>query len=81
MRTARFAALFGGEGVALAAGALHDIGKCSREFAEYLNGCSAGQTGLRGPGHSTAGARIAATILHVPLNQPPNQTTPDPLPA
>lgn len=49
-RAAAFAAPFGAEQIARAAGLLHDIGKCSAEYQAYIrdNGPS--------PDHSTAGA-------------------------
>ncbi len=58
-RAAGFAELFGWGEAARVAGRLHDIGKCSAEFAEYLMRASEGEEGLRGPDHSTAGARVA----------------------
>ena len=49
-RAAAFAAPFGAEQVGLAAGLLHDIGKCSAEYQAYIR--IEGQS----PDHSTAGA-------------------------
>ena len=51
------------------AGALHDIGKCSVDFAEYINRSSAGQQGLRGPDHSTAGARTGEATYPFPFGR------------
>jgi CRISPR-associated endonuclease Cas3-HD len=68
-RAACFAAPFGWAGAARVAGALHDIGKCSVEFAEYIKRCSAGEEGLRGPDHSTAGARIAEKTYPFPFGR------------
>src|SRR4051812_16616988 len=56
---ATFAASFGWAEVARVAGLLHDIGKCSEEFLSYIQNSSAGVPGLRGPDHSTAGARAS----------------------
>src|SRR5437764_1452371 len=52
-----FAAVFGWEGMARAAGMLHDAGKASAEFQAYIRGERAG-----GVDHSTQGARIAETL-------------------
>jgi CRISPR-associated endonuclease/helicase Cas3 len=59
-RAADFAAAFGWNETARAAGLLHDIGKCSAAFQAYIarpRDDAAG--GPRGPDHSTAGARVA----------------------
>ncbi len=53
---ARFASIFGWQEAARAAGLLHDIGKVSLLFQDYL--CKSHVT--KGPDHSTAGAREAA---------------------
>lgn len=52
------AAPFGASQQALAAGLLHDIGKCSAAYQRYI----AGAVGSRGPDHSTAGAREAVAL-------------------
>jgi len=57
---ARFAAPFGWAGLAEAAGRLHDIGKCSTEYQNYIRLPRA--EGRKGPDHSTAGAREAARL-------------------
>lgn len=56
---ARFADRFGWAQAGRTAGLLHDIGKCSAEFQAYIRRSTAGEPGLRGPNHSTAGAREA----------------------
>lgn len=53
-RAAAFATLFGAGELARAAGLLHDIGKCSEAYQAYIRGQQ-----LKGPDHSTAGARAA----------------------
>lgn len=68
-RAAAFASAFGWMEAALVAGCLHDIGKCSVEFQEYIRRSSAGESGLRGPDHSTAGARVAEKLYPFPLNR------------
>lgn len=50
----RLAAAFGGEDWAEAAGLLHDIGKVSQAYQDYIR--RAGQELSKGPDHSTAGA-------------------------
>jgi CRISPR-associated endonuclease/helicase Cas3 len=52
-RAAEFAAHFGAEEIARAAGLLHDIGKCSDQYQKYIRGRAPS------PDHSTAGAQIA----------------------
>lgn len=68
-RAAHFASVFGWAEVARAAGLLHDIGKCSAEFGSYIERSSAGEEGLRGPDHSTAGARAAETTYPFPFGR------------
>lgn len=53
-RAAGFAEPFSSSRLALAAGLLHDIGKCSADYQDYIRGGQA-----KGPDHSTAGARAA----------------------
>ncbi len=48
---------------------LHDIGKCSNEFLAYITRSSAGEEGLRGPDHSTAGARVAEKAYPFPFGR------------
>lgn len=55
---ASFAARFGWAEVARAAGLLHDIGKVSAAFQNYLNQ-GRDPAAAKGPDHSTAGARAA----------------------
>ncbi len=52
-RAAEFAARFGAEEIARAAGLLHDIGKCSDQYQKYIRGRAPS------PDHSTAGAQVA----------------------
>lgn len=59
-RAASFAADFGFQGAAMAAGLLHDIGKASKEFQSYIGEPS--EPAMRGPDHSTAGAREATEL-------------------
>jgi CRISPR-associated endonuclease/helicase Cas3 len=54
---AEFAAIFGWEGMARAAGLLHDAGKASAEFQAYIHGDRPGSVD-----HSTKGARIATEL-------------------
>ena len=68
-RSAAFASAFGWQEVGRAAGLLHDIGKCSNEFLAYITRSSAGEEGLRGPDHSTAGARVAEKAYPFPLGR------------
>jgi CRISPR-associated endonuclease/helicase Cas3 len=68
-RAAFFAAPFGWAGMACVAGGLHDIGKCSAEFLNYIERASAGEEGLRGPDHSTAGARVAEKTYPFPFGR------------
>jgi CRISPR-associated endonuclease/helicase Cas3 len=56
---AEFADDFGWSEAARVAGRLHDIGKCSAEFLDYITAAQRSETRLRGPNHSTAGAREA----------------------
>lgn len=53
-RAAAFAEPFSSSKLAHAAGLLHDIGKCSADYQDYVRGGRA-----QGPDHSTAGARAA----------------------
>ena len=64
-RAARFAAPFGGEDFAYTAGWLHDVGKCSCVFADYLAACdSQGNSVARRlyqhRDHKRAGAVVAS---------------------
>jgi CRISPR-associated endonuclease/helicase Cas3 len=68
-RAAAFAAVFGWAHVARVAGLLHDIGKCSDEFFAYIKRSAAGEEGLRGPDHSTAGARVAEKTYPFPISR------------
>jgi CRISPR-associated endonuclease/helicase Cas3 len=68
-RAGTFAAEFGWAEVARLAGLLHDIGKCSSEFFAYINRSSAGEERLRGPDHSTAGARVAEKAFPFPFGR------------
>lgn len=49
---------FGWRAAAEAMARLHDIGKASEAFQRYI----AGEGGLKGPDHSTAGAREAQAL-------------------
>ena len=53
---------FGFGGLARLAGLLHDIGKCSDLFQAYIAADKASAEGVRGPDHSTAGAREALRL-------------------
>ncbi|MHB1103729.1 MAG: CRISPR-associated helicase Cas3' [Devosia sp.] len=68
-RAASFAAAFGWAEVMRVAGALHDVGKFSAEFADYIKCSSEGDVAPRGPDHSTAGARVAAASYPGPLGR------------
>src|SRR5262245_40598405 len=68
-RASAFATSFGWAEVARVAGLLHDIGKCSKEFSSYIRRSGAGVGGLRGPDHSTAGARVAENIYPLPYGR------------
>ncbi len=68
-QAAAFAAVFGWAPVARVAGLLHDIGKCSDEFFAYIKRSAAGEEGLRGPDHSTAGARVAEKKYPFPIGR------------
>lgn len=57
-KCAEFASIFGWAEAARIAGLLHDLGKCSVEFQTYISQSTEGGK-LRGPDHSTAGAREA----------------------
>ncbi|WP_218831184.1 CRISPR-associated helicase Cas3' [Acetobacter syzygii] len=54
-RAAGFASPFGCAALAEAAGLLHDLGKASEEYQDYIS-----KQAAKGPDHSTAGAREAA---------------------
>ncbi|TCZ53904.1 CRISPR-associated endonuclease Cas3'' [Roseicella aquatilis] len=56
---ADFAAAFGWPEAARAAGLLHDIGKVSGAYQAYIATPRSEGTGVKGPDHSTAGARAA----------------------
>ena len=63
-RAREFAAPFGAGDVAYLAGLLHDVGKFSLEFQEYLRSCHEAKIHdlpepSRGPDHSSAGSVIA----------------------
>jgi CRISPR-associated endonuclease/helicase Cas3 len=60
-RAAEFAESFGWAHAARVAGRLHDIGKCSAAFQDYIRRGRGDGEPTRGPDHSTAGARVAAT--------------------
>jgi CRISPR-associated endonuclease/helicase Cas3 len=68
-RAAAFAQVFGWASAARVAGHLHDIGKCSNEFFDYIKRSAAGEEGLRGPDHSTAGARVAEKRFPIPMGR------------
>lgn len=59
-RAAEFAARFGAEEIARAAGLLHDIGKCSDQYQKYIRGMAPS------PDHSTAGAQVAVRRYAAP---------------
>ncbi len=60
-RAASFASAFGWGSAASAAGLLHDIGKTSAQFQNYIRAATsaAGAEHARGGDHSAAGARVA----------------------
>lgn len=62
---ADFASAFGFSEIGRVAGLLHDIGKCSAEFAAYIGG--SGNDARRGPNHSTAGAFEAVRLYGAPF--------------
>ncbi|MGB6538831.1 MAG: IS66 family transposase, partial [Xanthobacteraceae bacterium] len=66
---AEFGAVFGWAEPARAGGLLHDIGKCSEEFFDYIKRSSAGEEGLHGPDHSTAGARVGEKTYAFPYGR------------
>src|SRR4051812_44805097 len=68
-RAAAFADRFGWAEAARVAGRLHDIGKCSAEFFDYINTITVGEPRIRGPNHSTAGAREAIRAYPGPLGR------------
>ncbi|MGH9209046.1 MAG: CRISPR-associated endonuclease Cas3'' [Acidimicrobiales bacterium] len=62
----RFAGRFGAGTWARLAGLWHDLGKANPAFREYLISASEGRT-LPSPGHSSAGAALAADVGLEPL--------------
>ena len=58
---ARFADLFGWSALAGLSGRLHDVGKCSADFQTYIAATDESRP-MRGPDHSTAGAREAIRL-------------------
>ena len=66
-RAASFAAQFGFDRAALAAGLLHDIGKTSQSYQDYIAGTL--DPKRHGPDHSSAGAREAVAIYGKSLGQ------------
>lgn len=60
---ARFAEPFGMAGVSRCLGLWHDIGKACAEWQRYLLASEAGQRAGHSPGHSAAGAILAAKHL------------------
>lgn len=61
-RAAGFAARFDAGGLAGVMGALHDIGKRSAAYQRYIRTPRADDAGVRGPDHSTAGAKEVARL-------------------
>ncbi|HEY5048410.1 MAG TPA: CRISPR-associated helicase Cas3' [Rhizomicrobium sp.] len=68
-RAAQFATAFGWAEAARTAGRLHDIGKCSQAFQDYIARPVVSGERSRGPDHSTAGAREAAKAYCGPLGK------------
>jgi CRISPR-associated endonuclease/helicase Cas3 len=66
-RAAAFAADFGCAELARVAGQLHDIGKCSQDYLDYIRQPVERDRSMRGPDHSTAGAREATGKVGSPL--------------
>ncbi|HZH28050.1 MAG TPA: CRISPR-associated endonuclease Cas3'' [Azospirillaceae bacterium] len=64
-----FAASFGWEALARVAGLLHDIGKCSLPFQDYIGATGKPDAPAHGPDHSTAGAREAEAAYPKPLGR------------
>lgn len=56
---------FGAEILARIMGALHDIGKCSEPYQNYIRTPQQGDGPARGPDHSTAGAKEALRLYGV----------------
>lgn len=57
-RAGGFADFFGAATIARVTGLLHDIGKCSLAYQQYIR-CPKDKGGPKGPDHSTAGAKEA----------------------
>ncbi|HUC70432.1 MAG TPA: CRISPR-associated endonuclease Cas3'', partial [Stellaceae bacterium] len=68
-RAAEFAEAFGWTEAARVAGRLHDIGKCSAAFQAYIRRAQENGERIRGPDHSTAGARVAAETYGTQLGR------------
>lgn len=68
-RAAEFAQVFGLAEAARIAGRLHDIGKCSAAYQNYIAQPAADGVQTSGPDHSTAGARVASTAYRGPLGR------------
>lgn len=68
-RSAGFATAFGFAEAARVAGMLHDIGKASRAYQDYIAAPHEAPSGRRGPDHSTAGAREASAHYPPPLGR------------
>jgi CRISPR-associated endonuclease/helicase Cas3 len=64
-----FAAAFGLEETAKLAGLLHDIGKCSQAYQDYIRRPPSAVGGTKGPDHSGAGAQEAVKCYPGPLGK------------
>jgi CRISPR-associated endonuclease/helicase Cas3 len=62
-----FASIFGWEAAGDAIGRLHDIGKASEAYQRYI--AAPPTTGIKGPDHSTAGAREAESLYGIWLGR------------